>query len=491
MNERGIFSKSIHGGKWLLMSVVANKVINLAPFFVLTRLLSPIDYGIINIAFLVSSLGDKLFNINFDQALIRKRGSIDEELATVWTFGLLRSAFIACLIFFLSGWVSVQLHVPSSYINIIRYSGLFLILSACANPQQTKLFRDLDMRPYFWRDFVAAIVYAVVSIGWAVFVSATVWALFIGYVARLLAGVFMTYFFVPIIPRIKWNVRHLLPHVRQGLLYYFQDLGSYLLSATDAFIVAHLFTVTDVGFFTRAQDTASMVSSSLLSVINKLAFSAYANLQTQLEKVRDGFLKNLDVFLMLSLPFCVLIILDGGEIVRILFGEKWLALVLPLKIFSFGTIFINISNSITPILNALGYARYVVKINAVQLCAMVIAVVFGAHFGGLIGSVIGVVCASIITFGIGFFKLNAVLKIDFSHYSAPIISGFAASLATVLASIFLRHYYFNSGSKILFVVLMSLLSSIYYSVLFITSYKLQAGPWFTLRKVFTEFIRLH
>ena len=71
MEQDSIKQKTIHGFKWLFMAKISEKVLSFTTFVILARMLSPSDFGIFAMAFIIID-GLNLFqNIGIDVAIIQ------------------------------------------------------------------------------------------------------------------------------------------------------------------------------------------------------------------------------------------------------------------------------------------------------------------------------------------------------------------------------------------------------------------------------------
>ena len=184
VKDTGTLSRSIHSGKWMMISMVIQKVLTLATFFVLARFLKPVDYGIIAILLMVTAVTNRLTSHGLSAALLQRGGDIDPYVDLIWTINIFKSLSLAVLIFFIAGPVSVFFNIPQS-LPLLRLGGLLLIFPSLSNARQVYLFTNLDFKKIFWRDLSGQISYSVVSIIWALFISANAWALLAGQFSRV------------------------------------------------------------------------------------------------------------------------------------------------------------------------------------------------------------------------------------------------------------------------------------------------------------------
>ena len=75
--QLGTLSKSIHSGKWMTLSMVTQKTLSLVTFFILARLLTPADYGVIAAVLIITAVVEHFSNHGLGSALAQKQINIE------------------------------------------------------------------------------------------------------------------------------------------------------------------------------------------------------------------------------------------------------------------------------------------------------------------------------------------------------------------------------------------------------------------------------
>ncbi len=484
--ERGVYHKSIHGGKWFLFGNILQKIMGVIPFLILARILLPEDYGVITVVFTVTSFLDRLATPGFGTALLQKKGSVEEYLDIVWTYDLVKSVGIGALIFMSGDLASSFFHVSGSYELIIRLSGLFPILTALSNSRQIYFFKELHFRKVFIRDIAAQGAYIIVALSFALFVHASAWALFLGYVGRYIVGMIMSYVLYPAIPRLSFKFGKLRDLMEYGKWIYGQNLLEYVLGFLDTIFIGRLLGQRELGLYSRARDLPTTISWPLLNIMNKIAFSAYAKIQDELDKVQQGLLKSLDVLLFAMVPFSLLLVLEGGSIVTVLLGKNWLSIVLPLKILAVGNIWFALITMLKPIFNAIGKPEIHFRLTLFQLVLSPPLIVLGIHLHALPGAALGVslmwLCLSLYAIA----KARPIFRIGLDRLWPLTTSLLTGSIATGLVALLFREqaHAFLPGAWVLLWVIF--LGGLFTAISLFVSFRMKEGPWYTLRSIWGE-----
>ncbi len=484
-DEKGVYRRSIRSGTWYLASVFGQKSVSLVTFFVLARLLLPSDYGVITIVVLLIGLANQLTAFPFGDALLQRKESVETYLDPSWTFDVLRAAFLAILLFIGGGAISGFFHITGPFVLLVRLSGLLILIPALGNVRQIYFFRDLDFFKVFIRDMVAQSAYALVAIGYAVFVDRSAWALFVGYVVQNIAGMAISYVLYPSRPRFSVRLGVLRELIGYSKWVYGQELLDFALSQFDKLFVGRMLQPAELGIYAKSKDLASTATATIGALLGKIGLPAYAKVQDQMEKVRIGFVKSIDVLLITSVPAALFVLLEGGAIVTLLLGPKWLGIVVPLKIFAFGNLFLAFVRAVAPVFGAIGRPDLNFKVNMIQTAFSVPLMVLGFWRYGLNGLAGAIVVTWIILLGYVVLRARKVLQIN-KHAFYPAISAlFAAGGVTLCVDLILRQL-FPTETPVMDLLRVGLIVVVYFmTILFQWQWK-RNGPWGTLLSILRE-----
>ena len=486
MHAEGVYTKSIQSGKWYLASVMGQKIINLVSFFILVRLLQPKDYGVMGIAMLVLSLFGQFTNPAFGESLMQRKDSIERYLDPYWTLDLLRVCGIAGVVFFTAGPIGAFFHLAGSDIGLIRASGLLLLIPAFGNIRLIYLFKRLDFHKIFIRDMVAQIGFTAAAIAFAVWVQATAWALFTGYLVMTVVGMMMSYVLVPTRPVPSLQFKRLYDLIGYSKWVYGHNMLDLVIAQLDRLIVARQLNPTELGVYSKGKDLAATPTSILAGMINKVGFPAFSMIQDRMEKVRIGFVKSVEVIALISLPITLLILLEGGALVTIFLGPKWSSVVLPLKIFAFGNLFIAFVQVTSPVFGALARPDIKFKTNVLQAVVSVPLMTIGITLAGVNGLAAGIVIAWIVMLLFVILKARPILNIPKRMFSPVIISSLCGASAVLVFDILTRRYVHANATTLITLAWIIGLGLLYMLTVALVGLRYSQGPWQTLLSIFRE-----
>jgi len=483
--QSGTLSKSIHSGKWMVLDTIVQKILSLGTFFVLARLLTPADYGVIAVVLMITSLTDNLTNHGMELALAQRGGDMEPFLDAMWTINIIKALVLAAGLFLLGPVISWFFHIPEA-VPLLRLSGLFIVLPKLGNARQIYFFTELNFKKIFWRDISSQIMYTVGAIGSVFIIGASYWALFIGHMARLLTAVIATYLLHPNWPRLSFRFKQFLFLFAYGKWIGGQNIVNYFTSFIDRLFIGRLLPVDMLGYYSKARDLSSVATASLSSIISKIGFFAYNNIQTKQTKIQDGFIRSLDLILFITLPVCFFLLVEGGAVVSTLLGDKWLSIVLPLKILSLVNIVNVCIGLLYPIFNSLGKPQITLKVMLVRLIASLPIFYIGIRFNELVGAAEAAGVVSLLVLLYAFQKSRAVLKLSLRTILLRFLHITGALLPVAIIAIILRPFIHSYQNDWLIFSWVIFLGIIYIGNIFWFGKSAKNGPRETLLMIGRE-----
>ena len=486
MEKQGVFKKSIGGGKWMLAGTITQRILSIASFLILARLLTPEDFGVMAIILIIPPLLDLLFTIDFESAIIQRQIEPRNYFDTIWTINVIRSGFIFLLIFFAGPWVASFFNAESATLAI-RMGGLFVFISGFSNVAQIIFFKELDFKKIFIRDVVSRTAYTVTAIGFAWYLK-SFWALFLANIVLYATSLIVVYVLLPYRPHFSFSIKKLKTLLTYSKWLYGQGIFGEFASTVENSIIGKLLGAGDLGLFTRAKALAITPTAPLVSIVSKVSFPAYTRIQESTEKVKDGFLKSMDVLFFFAIPFPFLAILGGERLIQIVLGTSWVVLTPLFQILSLSMIFQIIAILSGPLFNALGHPNIQLKISIIQFILLIAFLLTLTPLYSAIGAALGILTTSVIVSITVLWSIKKILDAPWKDFLSPLIIPLVSSL--VAMGIF--YYIFQKEtiiSDILFLFLLIFFGLIYLGMVWLFDATIARGPYQTFRSVARELIQ--
>jgi len=470
----------------MFLNTLCQQAIALISFVVLARLLHPQDFGVITILLVAPSFLNLITSVGFEFALIQSKEDPKKYLNEIWTFSIIRTTAIFIVVFFSAPLIAEFFHLEK-VIWAVRLSGIFILISGFANAAKLYFFKDIDFKKIFIRDTTGLIFYAVISIFLAIFYK-SFWPLFWGQLGQHLSNTVITYILHEYRPRLSFKFRKLKKLIGYSKWIFGQNFIGNAIPVIENTVIGRIIDASGVGLYTRSKSIASLPSAPLYNIFEKVTFPAYAKIQESYEKIKDGFIKSLDILFFFTFPFIMIFWEFGYRIILIFLGEKWIEIIMLLKILLVAVTINTLISLSGPIFNAVGKPKIQFYINSANIVVLIIFLLLLAPRYGIIGIAAAVLINSVIIFLTSFYGLMKILDIKIINAAKPLLIPAISSLL-MLGIGKLIFAEFKNINDISFIILTACLGIFYLAFITLFGKWLKTGPYATLKLVSFEIFK--
>lgn len=457
------FGKQVlRGGALSYGSFLVSKVLVFVSTLVLTRILSPSDFGLVGYALLVISFLDVLKNLGVTSALIYRQDIKDEDTGET----MLLSVITGC-IFFGVCWVLAPLAAvffhESRVADLTRALGFGFVLFALGGVHSALLQRQMRFGRRFIPGLVQSVVKGVVSIGLAV-IHVGYWSLIWGQLAGIAAFTLANWTLLPLLPalRIRWaSARRLLSYGMQMTLI---DLLGTLIGNADYVIIGRTLGSGPLGLYTLAFTIPQMLTISLSVAVSQVVFPAYAAIQNDYSALRQGYLTVLRysslILMPIGLGFCAV----AWSFMHTLYRPEWWPATPAMQALALFATLNAIGWHAGDVYKAIGKPDIQWKLSIVQALVLVPALIEGAHLNGFVGVALAQIAVVIPYSLLRFWLVHRILGVKYTAIAGvlrtPLVAG--AALFAVCTCISVQH--FHHFSPLVTLLLQTLLGGLTYLV---------------------------
>ncbi len=394
VSEHTLTRRVIKGSFWNLLLRFSNSGLGLLRTIVLVRLIAPHDFGLFGIALLTLSIVDTFSETGFSQALIKKKGAIEGFLDSVWTVQVIKGFIIAIVLFFASSYVADFFNTEQAE-PILKVIGLAIIFKNLTNVSVVYFEKELKFNKFFVYQFSGTLIDVTVAIAFGI-LTQSVWALVFGFIAghfvRMVASYVIDYYR----PKIKFDWDKIKKLSVFGRWVFGSSLLNFLLTQGDDILVGKVLGATSLGFYQIAYKISNFPANQISNVISQVLFPAYSKLQDRIDKLREGYLKVMQIVLFVSLPVSGFILVFASDFTRIVLGENWMPLVPALQVLSIYGGLRALGATTGALFLALGKPQIQTTIKVLQLILLVILIYPLTVRFGILGASIAVTSYAIV-----------------------------------------------------------------------------------------------
>jgi len=224
----------------------------------------------------------------------------------------------------------------------------------------------------------------------AVLILKNVWALVLGLLAGNMMRCLVSYLVHPYRPRLS----KYLGKVKELFAFGKWIMGSsvlvFLITQGDDIFVGKILGTTALGFYQLAYRISNLPTTEITHVISQVTFLAYSKLQDNIPRLREAYLKVLQLTALLSFPIAGLIFILAPDFTKIFLGEKWMPMVPAMQVLVFAGLIRSIQATRGAIFHAIGKPTIDTRWQVVRLSILAFSIYPFTIRAGIIGTSIAV-----------------------------------------------------------------------------------------------------
>lgn len=443
-----IKAQVFNGLKWSILAKGVTQVFSWVSTFMVIRMLTPEDYGVMAIAMVLFTLISYFTTNGLTSALIKDQGRTPNLESQMFSISLIINIALSSILF-MSSWQLESYYQNEQVGDVVRFFAIINPLSSLLVVPTARLQKDMNFKMKSIIEGVAAFVGALSAFTLA-YLGLSVWALVFATAAIMIVKVSLSIYYAPPAPKLTLNLSGIkseiiyAAHIQIGTLLWFAY------NKVDSIVIGKLLGLDKLGIYNVASDIAAIPLSKGSAILNDVGFAAFSKVATDLPLAKYYVNRSVLMVALVMFPVFYGLAAISNELVSVVIGEKWseagpvislLCLIFPLRMIS--SILSNFST-------ALGDAKFNLNNMYVTAAVLISSIATGANFG-LIGAALGWVIGYVIVFIFITFRYIGRYKFKISEI-IPYRKIFLSSLLMLLIVINLPKL-FNSDSSF---VLMSL-----------------------------------
>jgi O-antigen/teichoic acid export membrane protein len=389
--QEGDKKKVIWASTYTIIGFGISQVIRFGSNLVLTRLLVPEFFGLVNTAYLFFAAIALLSDIGLEPSIIRSSRSGEAAfLNTAWTIQFIRSAAIGIITMGIS-YPIAKLYGEPILTPLICAMGFSSIIFGLQSTSLTIIKKEMDQKTLVLLDLFTQIISTVFIIACAL-AFRSLWALVLGN-------------FIPAIIKVIWSHSKNKEHPNKfafekatvsevltfGKWILFSTAITYLASQLDRILLGKFFGMAWFGVYGIALNLADLPKSVVirlnagvvLPLVSKYVHLSRENLRSKIKAPRGLFVYPMALLMAVLVCF-------GDYLIEFLFDNRYRDACWILPLLVIGSWPSILMSTIDGCLLAIGKPNYSAFGNLAKLIYMVIAVPLGYKLGGVLWAVIAV-----------------------------------------------------------------------------------------------------
>ena len=321
MSQESLKSKTIKGTAWSAADAFLGQGVTFLVGIVLARMLSPDEYGLIGICLIFNTVLSGIVDSGFSNALIRKKNCTDVDYNTMFVTNLTISIVLYALLFVSSPLVS-QFFNRYELTSLIRVTGLVLLANALSITQITILTKRIDFKTKTKASLVSAIASGIIGIAMA-FMGFGVWALVGQILSKQILYTICLWVLNKWWPSFTFSLKSFHYMWGFGWKLLVSGLLNNIWNQLYQVVVGKFYSPATLGQYTRGQEYASIFSSNLTSIIQRVSYPVLSEIQDDKHRMVEGYRRVIKMTMFVTAICMISLGAVAEPLIYCLIGPQW------------------------------------------------------------------------------------------------------------------------------------------------------------------------
>ena len=307
---------------WTAIDKYTNLFITLIISMVLARMLSPSEFGIVATASVLMAFLTIMVNFGLGPAIIQRKDLDQQDLDNLFTFSFYLGICLGA-ISFASSWLIADFYENELLRPIVQILSLGLFLSSINMVPSALMSKNLRFKEMATRSIAFNAFFGLLGVISAYF-GAGVYAL----VCPQILASFFTFLYNNHFYPVHFTWHFSLGPVKKVFNYSFfvfiNNIINYFSRNLDKLIIGKVISADALGYYDKAYRLMQMPLAYISSIVSPVMQPIMSSLQDNLDEMAKKYTKIIQYIASLAFPIAVILFFAAGDIIFVMFGEKWM-----------------------------------------------------------------------------------------------------------------------------------------------------------------------
>ncbi|MDV6375368.1 lipopolysaccharide biosynthesis protein [Deinococcus arenicola] len=379
-------SRTINAVKWSYLSMAISTVLGLVFAAILSRLLTPKEFGVVAIALVLQRFGQFIGDLGVGQALVQKPELSDEDVQAGFTSSLGLGLLATLGAWLLAPAAGTYFNMPDLVAVFRGYSAAYL-LTAMIIISTSLLRRQLNFRPLLIGELIPLVIgHGVLGLG-AAYLGFGAFSLAISALAQAFLQMVILYAYTRHSLRLTFrpeSYRALYAFATRVTIINFLEFVS---GSLDSLILGRLYPSAELGLYRRSYSVIGGPAYSFASSLTKVLAPSFSQVQGEPERLRRAHHSALLALLIVLSCVAGGIFVAAPEVVAVMLGSQFVGAVVLIKVFAVLVPFMACSNLAGVLAEATAHLSMKTMIQAAYTVALALAFWMVYRLGGSVTAI--------------------------------------------------------------------------------------------------------
>lgn len=391
----GYTTDAIKGISWLGIFRVLFRCLTFIKLIVLARLLTPSQFGQVDIAIIILALVEIFTETGINVILIQEKEDIDEFINTAWVVSIIRGFLLAFIILISAPTIAVFFDSPESR-DFLTLISIVPFIRGFINPSVAKFLKELDYKKQFYYRLSIALVDTFAALLFVILFKNPSGIIF-GLILGALWEVLLTFRYAMPLPQFNFDKKKFIKVVSKGKWLTLSGIFDYLYLNLDNIFVGKMLGTGSLGLYMRAYSISLLPITEISDVFNQSTFPIYVRIAGSKMRLKKAYVKTLLTVSLLVLPVGVIFFIFPTELITIILGDKWIEIKNVLRVLIVYGVIRAMLRTTIGLFYSMERQEIITRITAVSLMGMVFTLAPFVYKWGVIGAGLSAIVGTILS----------------------------------------------------------------------------------------------
>lgn len=314
--------KAASGVVWTALQKYSMMFISFISGIILARLLTPYDYGCIGMLSIFMVLAEAFIDGGFGSALIQKKRPTQEDYSTIFFWNIGMAALMYVSLYVSAPAISKFYGIPL-LCSVLRIQGLVLFVYAFNIVQRNQLRKTLNFKILS----IVTITTSLIALGITILMAYRgfgVWALVAQNLITASIPAIVFWFYIKWRPILTFSWASFKELFSFGFYMFLTSLINQFGNQFQGLLIGKVYDPSTMGYYSKAQGTEKLASTSISSVMTQVTYPLYAEAQDDKAKIANMIKRLTMTLAYITFPLMFVLLLCAKPIFVLLYSDRWI-----------------------------------------------------------------------------------------------------------------------------------------------------------------------
>lgn len=349
---------------WGLLTQLGPTALTLITTMILTRILTPSDYGMIGVLTIFFTIANVLIDSGLCGSLINERNISKIDCSTIAAFNLAIGITIYGAMFLFAPYLE-EYYNSEGLCKLTRFVSIIFVIYPLGLVPKALLSKRVDFKKQFVISITSNILSSIVAISLA-YSGYGVYSLACMQVTSAFMSMLLSCFLCKYVPQFSFSYAHFKKLIPFGAYTTFSSVIDSIYENLLLSLAGKYISISQTGYIRQAKNAETMMSSALATTISNVSFPILVKYQGDNQKFRVEANNIFRTILLFILPLLALASVYSKQIILILYGAKWIETVYYLQILLIAGIFMVMETLIRCFIKSSGQVDRLFRITIIK-----------------------------------------------------------------------------------------------------------------------------